>query len=169
MYATPQQFIQEFGQQEVADLLQDDEPLITESILQKYLADELVGGLEECEAIERAIKRLDSMISQSSNYMDGYIAKGCMGKSYSLPFTPAQINQTSLATCNLELARCQLMEDADNGTEQQEKRCNKWHSWLRDISRGSVELIPRAETVASNTHKRYFGNSKSNYNWNEYP
>lgn len=139
MYATPSQFAQEFGLADAAQLLRDEADelltpeLLGEGLAANYGADRTADEIKVCED---AIARLTDMVVEVTNYMDGYLRS-----AVALPLAAADIEQTPLKTCCLELSRFQLMDDPDNVTEQQEKRAAKWQAWLRDISCGKVRLL----------------------------
>jgi len=139
-YATASQFAQEYGLSETYQLLRDEQDellspeLLGEGLAGAYGADRTEAEKAVCDA---AIGRLASMLVDMSLFMDGYLRS-----AVTLPLSAADIAQTPLKTCCLELTRCQLMDDPDNLTEQQEKRCKRWDVWLKDVAAGVVRLLP---------------------------
>ena len=137
-YCTTAQYLTEFGLQEATQALQDEARDLTEAAL-----NEAVRGLPptgtalEQAAASSALARLQSMIDEAALMMDSYI-----GAATALPLTAPQIASNPLKTCNLELTRCQLMDDADNGTVEQGSRCDKWRAWLKDLAKKLIAILP---------------------------
>lgn len=162
MYAIAQDLIQEHGINEIVQLLEDETELVTEANLVAALAGDFPIDEDERSDVEVAISRLDNVLQQSALFMNGYIAS-----SNALPLTADVIAKNPLKSCNIALARCKLMDDADNTTEHSENVCKDWKKWLFDISKGTVKLI-QANNKPTCSGARS-GVMQSAYSWEGYP
>jgi len=161
-YATVTDFIREFGLAETTELLADETNMVTTENIKYHLNDVEITDADELAAVRYAVERLESMLAEAAKLMNGYIAKAAR-----LPLSEATIAAAPVKTCNLELARCQLMEDADNGTELSEKRCKRWLEWLKDLASGKTTLSNKQAATASCPVRQ--GYSVSKYDWGAYP
>jgi len=65
----------------------------------------------------------------------------------------------------MALTRCGLADDPDNATELMLSGCDSWRAWLKDVSRGVVQLVnPSGQTVAGKSRVRS-GQAASAFNW----
>lgn len=162
LYATPEQVIQAFGLREVTQYLADEQSLLTEQLLLDTMAGAWTGApsLEEQAAATAALARLNRKIQTVSNTMDGYLRN-----AVSLPLSADDANAGTLNECCMALVRCGLADDPDNSTERMEACCDTWRAWLKDVSRGVVQLVsPSGETVPGKSRVRS-GQAVSAYNW----
>jgi len=159
MYATADDFVQEYGFDEAWQLLRDESELLTADLLRQALDGVFDPDTtpEEQAAALTAAKRLRDVIIRAERFMDGYLRSAVM-----LPLETDQVEQTPLTTCCLELSRCQLMDDPDNQTDAQKERCKEWKDWLKDVARGTVKLL---EPPASSSGRVRSGHLPSAYNW----
>lgn len=168
-YCTLVDYLQEFGLTEAYQALSDDE----ERDLTAIALNEAVRGLTptgstaEQAAALRAVARLQSMIDEAALLIDSYF-----GVVTALPLTAAQVAANPLKTCNLELTRCQLMDDDDNGTTETESRCDKWRRWLKDIAKRVVAVMPAgsatpplAPPALGSAPQVICGQGRSRYDW----
>jgi phage gp36-like protein len=83
--------------------------------------------------------KLDTAIASASAFINGYLAS-----RYSLPFasTPVEVKD---ATADLARERLFTLRPNDEVTA----RADRWRSWLRDVARGTVELVLEEEAVPS--------------------
>ena len=168
-YATPQQVIAEYGLKEVAQLLADEEGLLTELLLTDAMA-VAAGGLwtgnpsaAEMVAAQTALARFNRKIETQSNFMDGFLRN-----AVTLPLAAGDANAGTLNECCLALVRCGLSDDPDNATERMDERAATWRSWLKDVSRGVVQLVnPAGATVAGKSRIRS-GQAMSAYDWEKH-
>ncbi len=162
-YASVAHYVQQFGIAEAAQLLCDEEPLLTEALLTDLLAGDVSAYTpEEQQAANNARQRLQDMLQETINYINSFLRK-----AVNLPLSQAQIDQTPLRTCCVELTRCQLADDADNGTDPMNIRCKRWVQWLKDVAAGRLALLADDEGVnVANGYR--VGCSTSQYNWNAF-
>jgi len=165
-YATPTQFIQQFGVTEATQLLMDTERLLTADLLQAAVAGSLpaVGaGVTQAmlDAATRALTHLQDKLTTQSAYMDGYLRSAVL-----LPLAPNDANIGTLQECCRSLTRVSLAIDADNATERMDKLGDQWRAWLRDVAAGRVQLV-RSDTgnAPASTHRVRSGQGKSNIDW----
>ncbi|MFI5443653.1 phage protein Gp36 family protein [Polaromonas sp. UC242_47] len=161
-YATPQQVIQAYGLKEVTQLLADEQDLLTEQLLTDAIAEVWTGApsQEEKDAATGALARFVRKIETSSSFMDGYLRN-----AVTLPLSADDVNIGTLNECCMALVRCSLSDDPDNATERMDDCCNTWRAWLKDVSRGTVQLVnPAGETLPGKSRIR-FGPAASSYNW----
>lgn len=160
-YSTPAKFIEQFGLEETTDLLRDEEQLVTSDLLKEAMAGEFIDrSQEEIAAAESAIKHLNDALTSASRMMDGYFLA-----VLSLPLTQQQIDLAPVSECCLELARCHLQDDDDNQSEDSEKRCKRWFSWLRDVADSRVKLVVEQAGTGGPRH----GYFRSDEKWSQYP
>lgn len=166
-YASPADFFQAFGLKEAAQLLADEEGLLTEQLLKDAVAVQGSGtwsgspSQAEQDAALRALVRMERELEAKSNFMDGYLRS-----VVALPLPEEDANRSTLRECCLALTRCALADDADNATERMEKLHDKWMAWLSDVSKRRVSLVVNdaagVQTMAPVGSIR-FGQSKSAY------
>lgn len=165
-YATPPQLIQAYGLKELTQLLADEQDLLTEQLLTDAIA--VAGGgawtgdptPEEQAAAVAALARLNRKIETTANFMDGYLRT-----AVTLPLSADDANIGTLNDCCMALTRCGLAEDPDNATELMMSGCDTWRAWLKDVSRGVVQLgTPGGETLPTKRRIRT-GQAVSAYNW----
>lgn len=162
-YATPQQVIQEFGLREIAQFLSDEQDLLTEQLLVDAITGVWTGtpSQEEQDAATAALARMVRKLETMSNFMDGFLRN-----AVTLPLAAGDANTGTLNECCLALTRCGLADDPGNSTERMEACCDTWRAWLRDVSRGVVQLVnPVGETVPGKSRVRS-GQAASGYDWN---
>ena len=165
-YATPQQVIAEFGLKEVTQLLADEQGLLTELLLTDAIA-VASGGLWtgnpsalEIAAAQTALARFVRKIDTQSNFMDGFLRS-----AVTLPLAAGDANAGTLNECCMALTRCGLSDDPDNATERMDTSCATWRSWLKDVARGTVQLVnPAGQAVAGKSRIRS-GQAGSGYDW----
>lgn len=163
-YATAAAYLQKFGLSEATQVLADEESLLTEQLLKNAMAVAEGGawpdGPTEAEkaAAVSALERLERQLAVSSNFMDGYLRA-----AVSLPL--AEAAATVLEDCCLALARHELHDDSDNGTERMDETAKRWCAWLRDVQAGRVTLsTPEGEAVPSRGRVKV-GQAASGFNW----
>lgn len=166
-YATPARVIQEFGLTEVTQLLADEQQLLTSDMLLQALDGVFVGTPSAAEqaAANAAVTRLLRKLDTTSNMMDGYLRS-----AVTLPLAPADANAGTLEECCCALARCGLADDTDNATERMDKCCEQWRAWLKDVARGTVQLVsstgqPVPANPASGVRA---GQAASGYAWGHF-
>ena len=165
-YATPQQVLQEYGLKEITQLLTDEQALLTEQLLLDAIAVAAGGAWTgvpsqaDKDAANAALARFNRKIETTSNMMDGYLRN-----AVTLPLAPGDANSGTLNECCMALVRCGLSDDPDNATERMDECCANWRTWLKDVSRGVVQLVnPAGQTVAGKSRIRT-GQAASAFNW----
>jgi phage gp36-like protein len=143
-YATIARVIQEFGLEELTQLLQDEQRLLTSELLLEALAGAFTGapGVDAQAAATAAVQRLSRKLETVSNTMDGYL-RGAVA----LPLALEDANAGTLEECCVALVRCGLADDTDNATERMDRCCDQWRVWLKDVARGVVQLVNAAGQV----------------------
>lgn len=162
-YATPQQAIQNYGLKEITQLLTDEQELLTETLLTDAIAGVWTGdpSADEKAAAEAALARFIRKIETASSMMDGYLRN-----AVTLPLSADDANIGTLNECCMALVRCGLADDSDNATERADECCERWRIWLKDVARGTVQLVnPVGETLPGKSRIRS-GQAASAYNWN---
>lgn len=161
-YATASQFVQQFGLIEAAQLLADEQHLLTPELLSEAIKGEFSPERtpEEKDAAAAALARMEKVLGDASRLMDGYF-RGAV----SLPLTQMQLDEAPVSACCLELTRCGLMDDDGNLTETAEKRCKSWRDWLRDIATGKVKLVQEQQAGSGGVIN---GRMPSNYAWGRF-
>ncbi len=168
-YATPQQLIAEYGLKEVAQLLADEQGLLTELLLTDAIG-VAAGGLwtgnptaGDMAAAQTALARLNRKLDTTSNFIDGFLRN-----AVSLPLAANDANGGTLNECCMALSRCGLSDDPDNATERMDELAATWRAWLKDVSRGVVQLVnPAGATVAGKSRIRS-GQAASGFDWNRF-
>lgn len=168
-YATPSQVIAEYGLREITQLLTDEQALLTEQLLLDALAVAAGGAWSgapsqaDKDAANAALARFTRKLDTTSNFMDGFLRN-----AVSLPLAGNDANAGTLNECCMALTRCGLSDDPDNATERMDEVCATWRSWLRDVSRGVVQLVnPAGATVPGKSRIRS-GQANSAYDWNAF-
>ncbi len=161
-YATPQQVIQAYGLREVTQYLADEQDLLTEQLLTDAITGVWTGAPspEEQAAATAALARLNRKLETVSNTMDGYLRN-----AVTLPLAPGDANAGTLNECCMALVRCGLADDPGNSTERMEECCDRWRAWLRDVSRGVVQLVNQAGQTMAGKSRIRSGPAGSAYNW----
>lgn len=161
-YATPQQVIQDFGLKEITQLLTDEQDLLTEQLLTDVIAGVWTGSPSQAEmdAATAALARFIRKIDTTSNFMDGYLRN-----AVTLPLSADDANAGTLNECCMALVRCGLSDDTDNATDRVDACCDTWRTWLKDVSRGTVQLVnPAGETLPGKSRVRT-GQAVTGYDW----
>lgn len=136
MYATLSDLCQRFGHREIAELLCDEEALVTEELLRDAEAENDLGGYSANEqlAIVYAMARANVILDGQSDVMDSYIAA-----RYQLP-----INDTAASALKepcMALARFALADDSDNIDERIKLERDRWLKWLNQLKDDRVVLV----------------------------
>jgi phage gp36-like protein len=165
-YATPAQFIQKFGLEECAQLLADEQNLLTTLLLSDVIG-LATGGVWTGEptdadqaAANGALARLTRQLVVSSNYMDGYL-----GSAVTLPVALNDANAGVLEDCCLALARFGLADDSDNSTERMSKAFEQWRVWLKDVQAGRVTLMGTTGLEVTSANRVRSGPAGSGFDW----
>lgn len=168
-YATPLQVIANYGLKEISQLLADEEGLLTEQLLKDAIA--VAGGgawsgnpsQAEKDAAINALARFNRKLETTSNFMDGFLRN-----AVTLPLAFDDANAGTLNECCMALTRCGLSDDPDNSTERMDHCCDMWRTWLKDVSRGVVQLVnPIGSTIAGKSRIRT-GQAQSGYDWDSH-
>lgn len=162
-YATPTQFIERFGLRETAQLLADEQRLLTAALL--VVA---VGGAaypegtsaDQATATNSGLQRLQTALETVSNLMDGY-----MRSVVSLPLSADNANAGVLRDCCMALTRCSLADDADNFTDRMQALADQWTKWLEDVSKGRIKLVLADASQAQDSYRVRHGKAKSSFDW----
>jgi phage gp36-like protein len=166
-YATPARVIQEFGLEEVTQLLQDEQRLLTSTLLLDALAAVFAGTPSPAEqaAATAGVLRLNRKLETVSNMMDSYL-RGAVA----LPLALDDANAGTLEECCVALVRCGLADDTDNATERMDKCCDQWRVWLKDVARGVVQLVSATgQPVPANSHSgTRSGQAVTGYDWGSF-
>lgn len=151
-YTTPTSFIAKHGLEEVAQLLADEQALLTSQLLLDAISVAANGfwtgepSEAEMAAAQAALARLERQIATTSNYMDSYLRS-----AVALPLAPLDANAGTLEDCCIALVRCGLADDSDNATERSDKQAEQWRAWLKDVAKGLVQLVgPGGQPVPVN-------------------
>lgn len=164
-YATPAQFISQFGLQESTQLLEDEEALLTSQLFQDAMAGTWTGSPSAAEqaAATAALARLVDKLTNVSNYMDGYLRA-----VVTLPLDGDDANAGTLQDCCLAVARAALADDSDNGTERMDTNAATWRAWLKDVAARRVQLVsPSGDAVPTSGGVRS-GQAATRYNWGRF-
>ena len=161
-YATPALYIAKFGLEEAAQLLADEERLLTAALLQDAVTGVWTGSPSAAEqaAAAAALARLSRQLDTSSSLMDGYLRA-----AVTLPLPAGDANASTLEDCCLALARCGLADDCDNATERIEAAAERWLKWLKDIAARRVQLVNAAGEPAPAPRGVRSGQARSGYDW----
>lgn len=161
-YATPQQVIQNYGLKEITQLLTDEQGLLTEQLLTDAIAGVWTGApsAEEQAAAQEALARFMRKIETVSNFMDSYLQR-----AVTLPLAADDANIGVLNECCMALVRCGLSDDPDNATDRMDECCDQKRAWLKDVAKGTAQLVkPDGETLSTKSRVRS-GQAFSRYNW----
>lgn len=165
-YATPQRFIQEYGLEETAQLLADEQHLLTPQLLSDALAGAWTGAPTEAEqaAANAAKDRIARKLVTVSNFMDGYLRA-----AVTLPLSAEDANAGTLEECCVALAREGLADDADNATERMGKVADRWRAWLKDVQAGRATLVAASGVEVASSGRTRTGQAASGFNWGGFP
>lgn len=168
-YATPSQVIAEFGLREITQLLTDEQNLLTEQLLLDAIAVAAGGAWTgtpaqaDKDAATAALARFNRKLDTMSNFMDGFLRN-----AVTLPLAANDANAGTLNECCMALSRGGLSDDPDNATERMDEVCATWRAWLRDVSRGTVQLVNPAGTTVPGKSRIRSGQANSAYDWNRF-
>ncbi|MGH1429760.1 MAG: phage protein Gp36 family protein [Neptuniibacter sp.] len=165
MYATVQEMTLQYGLNEIAQLLDDEEGNISSELLQAELdGDASSFTAEEQAAITRALNRADQIIQQQMNFIDSRISR------YPVPLNDSKARTTPVHTCCMALARAALADDGTNLSEQVSKDRDFWRTWLRDIASGKAVLpgLTPISLGSGTQQQRLSGEVKSSVDWGAY-
>ena len=162
-YATPTQYLAKFGLDEAAQLLADEQRLLTAALLQDAISGTWTGTPSQAEqdAATAALARLTRQLTVSSSFMDGYLRS-----AVDLPLAAGDANAGTLEDCCMALARCGLADDSDNATTRVDECCKTWRAWLKDIGAGRVQLVGTSGNAPAKSGGVRAGQAKSSFNWN---
>ncbi len=170
MYTTIEQLMQAMGRFELAQLLADEEQLISVELL----TDAVIGDSSaldvysdaERDAVAAALSRVETAITEQSDLMDGYLAR-----RYRLPLTEDELaSATQLRSCCNALARMALADDATNSTDRMIAERKYWDGWLKQVAEGKT-LLPgiTATSAGSGQNQRcHTAQPSSAINWDRY-
>lgn len=161
-YATPPQYLSDFGIDEALQLLRDEERLLTKQLLLDAIAGTWTGtpSAEEQAAGTAALARLTAKLEATSSYMDGYLRA-----AVTLPVDAGASYYSNLRDCCLALTRYALADDAENATDRMDAIAKQWREWLRDVSARRVSLTADDGSVAATGGGVLYGQAKSAYDW----
>jgi phage gp36-like protein len=168
-YATAQQLAQQYGVEEISQLVSDEESLVSEQMLSDALAGNSLTGYttDEQAAIARAMNRINQVLAMQSNFMDSRLA---LRYALPLPFTTDQVNASPLLECCLALSRAALSDDDENMTTLVEKERDYWRDWLSDIAKAKA-IIPGLVITQSQdgvVNRHITGQAKTRVDWCEF-
>jgi phage gp36-like protein len=165
MYATATAYLQKFGLAEAAQVLADEQALLTEQLLKDAIAGggAWTGNPSDAEkaAGVAALARLERQLAVTSNFMDGYLRA-----AVTLPLAPT--DATVLEDCCLALVRCELHDDSDNATERMDETGKTWRKWLCDVQAGRVALAGAGGEALPSRGRVKVGQATSAYDWNSF-
>lgn len=170
-YATPAAFIAKHGLEEAAQLLADEQGLLTATLLTDAISVAANGywtndpSEAEMAAAQAALARLNRQIATTSNYMDSYLRS-----AVALPLSADDANAGTLEDCCVALVRCGLADDSDNATERSDKQAEQWRAWLKDVAKGLVQLVgPSGQPVPANAKSgTRSGQAATGVNWAQF-
>lgn len=164
-YATPAQYTSRFGLDEAAQLLGDEQALLTSTLLQDAINGTWTGtpSVAEQAAATAALARLTRQLLVCSNTMDGYLRA-----AVALPLAAGDANAGTLEDCCMALTRCALADDADNATERMDKAAETWRTWLTDVARNRVQLVGATGAAVPSSGGVRTGQAGSSYAWDSY-
>ncbi len=165
MYATLSDLIAQYGLTEISQLLADEDGLVSASLLEAYvIGDTSTFDADEVGAINRAVARAESNLTQASRIIDSSV-----GARYPVPLTYEQAIATAVQPCCLALARASLADDGDNMGENTRKDRDHWREWLGKVATGRM-IIPGLSPVASAgvTQRRLTAVPRSHVDWMDY-
>lgn len=161
-YATANSMVQAFGLDELAQLLFDEQRLLTPQLLRDAMAGVWTGSpsADEMAAATAALARLTTQIGRCSNFMDGYLRA-----KIKLPIAPQHADAGTLADCCHALVRSALADDAGNATDRMETQAATWRAWLKDVAAGRALLAGDQGQEVPTVGGIKTGQAKSGYNW----
>lgn len=164
-YASPAQYTSRFGLDEAAQLLGDEQALLTSTLLQDAINGAWTGSPSAAEqaAASAALARLTRQLLVCSNTMDGYLRA-----AVALPLAASDANAGTLEDCCMALTRCALADDADNATERTDKAGDTWRAWLADVARGRVQLVGATGAAAPSSGGVRTGQAGSSFAWGSF-
>ena len=145
MYATLQQLCNQYGYREIAELLCDEEGLLTQDMLIEAVAGDDLSLYTSAEqaAITAAVERANDAITRQGAYMNSKI-----GARYQLPLPAGAIADSPLEECCLALTRAYLADDADNSSQMIDGARTRWIKWLTDLAKDQT-VIPGATRLGT--------------------
>ncbi len=135
-YATPQNLLDWFDAQELAQLATPKRyPVIDAVLLELTVSggDRSAYTAQEIEAADAALASIAGALDASDAIIDSYV-----GKRYQLPLSQTQIDASPLPRYSGDLARYQLTDDQE--VETITKRYDRALRWLRDLANGSASI-----------------------------
>ena len=164
-YTTPVNMAQAFGLEELAQLLADEEQLLTSALLKDAIAGSWTGSPsdEEKTAASAGLARLERTIRNNSNLIDGYLRS-----KLQLPLATDDANAGTLEDCCNALVRYALRDDSENMTDLVEARKKHWMTWLRDVADGRTQLAGAGGREVPTVGGVHTGQPKSAYPWKQF-
>ena len=135
-YATPQNLLDWFDAQELAQLATPKRyPVIDALLLELTVSggDRSAYTPEEIEAADAALAVINEALDASDAIIDSYL-----GQRYELPLSQTQIDASPLPRYCGDLARYQLADDQE--VETITKRYDRALRWLRDLADGKASI-----------------------------
>lgn len=163
-YATTGQFVDAYGLRELADLLRDEEALVSEDLLRDALAGDVTAWSQaEQDAVARALARATTAFARQSNFIDSHLMA-----RYALPLLSPET--TPVVECCLALTRAALAEDGDNISTTVKEERKHWRDWLKQVASGEA-FLPGETAVGEGGAdlKRHAGRMSSALDWEVYP
>ena len=162
-YATINQLIEAYGHAEVAELLCDEEQLVTETTLQAKVDDDITGlSAEEQTAINTAWARGENILARQSVFIDSKI-----GIRFTLPLSDP--SATPVVECCLALSRAALADDGDNISTTIKEERKHWRAWLNDIASGNALLTGETQgSIGGTVNGHHCAPIPSAVDWDSY-
>lgn len=165
-YATATDYIARFGADAAAQLLADEQRLLTGQLLRDAVA--VAGGgawtgsptADEQHAATAALAHLVRQLEVASSTMDSYLRV-----AVTLPLAADTATAGTLQDCCLALTRNGLSVDAGQATEVVTKTADRWVSWLRDVAARRVQLVSTTGEPAPVSGGVRHGRAASAFNW----
>lgn len=165
-YATLQQLCEAYGFGDIAELLCDENALITEALLRDAVAEQDLASYssEEQTAVLDALIRANQILNRQSVFIDSKLAN-----NYHLPLPDSARDNTPVVECCLALARAALADDGDNLSETLTAERKHWRNWLNDLAAGRA-VLPGVARIASGgaRQQRKTAAVSSSVDWSAY-
>lgn len=162
-YATLAQLVERYGLQELADLLCDEQQLVTDELLKAHLDEDVTDWSDDEQAvIAIAALRAANALAQQTALIDSKIST-----RYLLPLTsPASL---PVVECCLALTRAALADDGDNLSTTIKEERKHWRTWLDQVASGDA-VLPGETAIGTGgaAHRRHTGTMQSGINWESY-
>lgn len=162
-YCTALDMLDDFGDEEMAQLSAPEHPAVTGALLRltAETGDRSAYSAEDIAAADAALDRINKRIIDAGFMMDSYLSV-----RQNLPLPQAVIDASNLNQTCRDIARYILNDKG--AIEAVKERYLGWISWLKDLARGVATLGAGDTAVATGFGSMRVATGQSAHAWENY-